>query len=316
MIEKAKEILKTIKKIPWKEAEVSFYVVRRKLVSRSATYLSKQVGIHQTLEKKLRKLVYEKINDSNEVREYDFNTADLNDGELLTIPLEENDLLQILEALQGTKKVPFAASKDDLVGSWMYIVRLDLDVENQSPLFFARKVSATWQAKNVSSWRMNLVWKDNMLVDLGETVVLPIDKKVDFFSYDGMVFILHKVNFETALNFRDGMKRNRDEVVQEFETLGIFDKASEVSRLVGDNLRHLRKLSQVKKAGYYCQEKYMKRLREVNDQEGWGLEYTPDGKIMVTERNIKDVLTYLNNDRLISLINSEVYDVDVKRKIG
>lgn len=92
-----------------------------------------------------------------------------------------------------------------------------------------------------------MVFHNNMLVDLSQQEIFRIDGKVDFFTYNGVIFIADKRNFEAALNFREGMERNRDEIVKEFSELGLFENATAVSEFVGNNLRRLRRLSQVKK---------------------------------------------------------------------
>jgi hypothetical protein len=190
-----------------------------------------------------------------------------------------------------------------------------LDINGQPPLFSARRVSEGWTTKKVIQL-INMVFHNNMLVDLGQQEIFRIDGKVDFFTYNDVIFIADKKNFETALNFRVGMERNRDEIVKEFSQLGLFENAAAVSKLVGNNLRHLRKLSQVKKAGYYKDLSFLENLRKVNEEEAWGIQYSTDGKLLVTEEDIETVLRVLNNDRLTSKINAENFDVDVKHKIG
>ena len=60
----------------------------------------------------------------------------------------------------------------------------------------------------------------------------------------------------------------------------------------------------------------MANLRKVSEEDGWGIQYSPDGKLLVTEDDIETVLRVLNNDRLTSKINAENFDVDVKHKLG
>ncbi|MBX9723946.1 MAG: DUF4868 domain-containing protein, partial [Candidatus Obscuribacterales bacterium] len=179
----------------------------------------------------------------------------------------------------------------------------------------ARRVSEGWTTKKVSQL-ISMIFQDNMLVDIDQKEIFRIDGKVDFFSYDGTTFIADKKNFETALNFREGMERNRDEIVDEFHTLNLFENATEISTLVGNNIRRLRRLSQVKKAAYYKDANFLANLKRVNAEEGWGIKYSADGKLLVTEEDIEIVLRVLNNDRLTSKINSENFDVDVKHKLG
>ena len=244
--------------------------------------------------------------------EYDFNTVDLDDN-LLGLPTTDTDLHAILQTLQGDEDPPTVDQYEALLGSWLYIARLD--IKDQPPLFSARRVSEGWTTKKVMQL-INMVFQNNMLVDLGEQEIFRIDGKVDFFTYDGIIFIADKKNFETALNFREGMERNRDEIVKEFSSLGLFENADAVSDLVGNNLRHLRRLSQVKKAGYYKDPNFLANLRKVSEEDGWGIQYSPDGKLLVTEDDIETGLRVLNNDRLTSKINAENFDVDVKHKLG
>lgn len=307
-----KNKLNTIKTIDWDSASVSFYVVKRKLIQRIAKYDIFHVNVDKPLRRKLRGITSGIIKKSNVAIEYDFNTADLDDN-LLGLPTTDTDLHAILQTLQGDEEPQTVGQYNALLGSWLYIARLD--VKDQPPLFSARRVSEGWTTKKVKQL-INMVFQNNMLVDLGEQEVFRIDGKVDFFTYDGIIFIADKKNFETALNFREGMERNRDEIVKEFFSLGLFENATAVSDLVGNNLRHLRRLSQVKKAGYYKDPNFLANLRKVSEEDGWGIQYSPDGKLLVTEDDIETVLRVLNNDRLTSKINAENFDVDVKHKLG
>ena len=59
----------------------------------------------------------------------------------------------------------------------------------------------------------------------------------------------------------------------------------------------------------------MDSLAKVNVQEKWGL-VIEDGKIVIDELNVELVLTLLNNSRLKSPINAEVFDAAVKKKVS
>lgn len=307
-----KTTLDKIKTINWDSASVSFFVIKRKLVQRTAKYEVLQVNIDENLRTKLRSICAGKIKQSNATFEYDFNTADMDDN-LLGIPTADTDLQPIIDALQDDEDPPIADQYETLLGSWLYIARLD--VNGHQPIFSARRVSEGWTTKKVFQL-INMVFQNNMLVDMGQQEIFRIDGKVDFFAYEGTIFIADKKNFETALNFREGMERNRDEIVKEFSELGLFENANTVAELVGNNLRRLRRLSQVKKAGYYKDPAFLQNLKMVNEEDGWGIQYSLDGKLLVTENDVETVLRVLNNDRLTSKINAENFDVDVKHKLG
>ena len=303
------ECFNEVKKINWSEAVVSFYIVKRRLANRQAKYEMLQVNVDENLRKKLRKVANDKVKKSNQALEYDFNTSDL-DNNVLGIATEETDLKELIDKITAEETPKIADSYKSLIGSWIYIARLEKD---EQILYSVRRVSEGWTTKKVSQL-INMIFDNNMLVDLEQKEIFRIDGKVDFFSFNGIIFIADKKNFETALNFREGMERNRDEIVEEFKETELFVDANEISRLVGNNLKRLRKLSQVKKSGYYKEQSFLQNLKKVNEDENWGIKYSEDGKLIVTEEDIETVLTVLNNSRLKSPINQESFDVDVKHK--
>lgn len=307
-MEQKKRLFGKIKSLDWSRASVSLYIVKRELIHRKATYVVLQVNVDTKLRKKLRGITIGKIQKSNTAINYDFNTADLDDN-LLGIATSETDFQSIIDSIMADEEPEFVDSIEQLIGSWLYIARLDL--KGEPSLYAARRVSEGWTTKKVSQL-VSMIFRDKMLVDIEQKDIFKIDGGVDFFSCDGTTFIADKKNFETALNFREGMERNRDQIVEELHALNLFDNASELSALVGDNIRRLRRLSQVKKASYYKDVNFLANLKRVNDEGNWGIKYSADGKLLVTEDDIETVLRVLNNDRLTSKINSENFDVDVK----
>ena len=304
--------LDALKNLDWNNASVSFFVVKRKLRERSAKYEVLHVNVDKDLAKRLRDIAVKKIRQSNTALEYDFNPPDLDD-DLLSLPTEETDMQDIIDTLQGKKDPPTVERYENLLGTWMYIARFDIN--GRSPLFSVRRVPESWTIKKITQL-INMSFQNNMLVSLDERKIFRIDGKVDFFAYEAILFIVDKKNFENALNFRKGMEKTRDEIVKEFSKLGLFEDAKTISKLVGDNLPRLRRLSQIKKAGYYQDANFLKRLKDVNEEDGWGIQYSQDGKLVVTEENIETILRVFNNDRLTSKINDESFDVDGKHKLG
>ena len=303
---------KKAKSINWGKGIVSLYIAHRELDpnTRAATYAVLNVNADEKLRTRLRSIACKTISASNKVIAYDFNTAD-HDDDFLGITTSETDMQRIVD--QITSATPITVTKvDDLLNTWVYIVRLT--VKGEEPLFSVRQVSKGWTTKKVSQLA-SLIFKNNMLMDIDEEQVFKIDNKLDFFSHNGVIFIADKKNFESAMNFRLGMEQNRDNIVGEFVANNVLSSTNKLAELVGNNLRRLRKLAQVKKSGYYRDPSYMSRLKAVNAAENWGLTYLPDGTLNITEDNIDDVLRILNNDRLRSPINDENFNVDVKHKL-
>lgn len=111
------------------------------------------------------------------------------------------------------------------------------------------------------------------------------------------------------------MEDNRDNVLAEFETLKIFSSVDAIRKTVGSNLHFLRKISAIQKSGYFRDKSFLQDLIKINAEKGWGL-VIENGSIIVTEENVDLVLTLLNNSRLESPINHEVFDAAVKKKVA
>ena len=301
-----------VKSISWDRAVVSLFIVHRRISPQThlANYSVLGVNLDEKLRKKLRGISQAVLSAANQVSAYEFNSSD-QDNDFLGISTAETDMAQIL-SLITSGSIATATCYDDLVNSWIYIARLD--APNHLPLFAVRRISQVWTTKKVSQL-INMAFSNNMLIDIEQDSVFKIDRHIDFFAHEEAIFIADKKNFETAMNFRVGMENTRDELAQELVDSHVLDASEAFLALIGNNMRRLRKLSQVKKSGYYKNADFMERLKAINRKEKWGLLYSSSGTLTVNESNIDVVLRVLNNDRLRSPINAENFDVEVKRKI-
>lgn len=84
--------------------------------------------------------------------------------------------------------------------------------------------------------------------------------------------------------------------------------------MVGLKLNYLRRISMIKRNGYYKQPGYIKKIKAVCAKRKWDIKFEGN-KIVVTSENVEMVLRLLNNDRLESPINAELFDVSVKQKV-
>jgi hypothetical protein len=117
------------------------------------------------------------------------------------------------------------------------------------------------------------------------------------------------------MNFREGMKSNATEVLAELEKLDFLSDVQIIREYVGDNLNHLRKLSSIKKYKYYEKPDYLSKMMSVITEEGWELK-TDNGKIIVEVDSVELLLKLLNNDRLRSPINNELFDSAAKALVS
>jgi hypothetical protein len=53
----------------------------------------------------------------------------------------------------------------------------------------------------------------------------------------------------------------------------------------------------------------MNRLRQVNSERGWHIQFDPNGRIIATEETMKAIMQVLLDHRLYSELSLNTYDV-------
>ncbi|KQT38098.1 Kiwa anti-phage protein KwaB-like domain-containing protein [Methylophilus sp. Leaf414] len=310
MTTNVKHSLQALRASDFKHWVTTFWLVKRKLSQQQAKYSVLKVDTDTKLEQKLKNAVTEKILDQDyQLDEYDFLTAD-QDKSLLTIASSETDVTLIQAEIEKGTANAKVEQYEQLLDSWAMVIKL----EHQDKAIYAyRKINKFNHAARLSHVSF-IQFKDQELKDLDEKEIFTIDTQVDFFTYDGTTFIANKKEFEKTLNFRAGMEKNRDVVLKEFVDLNIFNDASLLKEHIGANLNYLRKVSSIQKSGYYKDATFMEELVKVNQLKNWGLQ-VENGAIVINEASIDLVLTLLNNGRLESPINHEMFDAAVKKKV-
>jgi hypothetical protein len=301
----------------WK---LTFWIVKQHRTNRVASYSVMRVEIDKKLATRLRGYVRAQVQDRDfQLTEYAFSNSDT-DGVLLTLDASETetdftDVESAIAKVQAATGAGFAnarvTSREQLLNSWAYVLEFELGKER---LYAWRKINTIEQPKASKSTKA-LIFRDQKLTDIDDDEVFLIDPNFDFFVFGGITFIASKRQFEVAMNFREGMKAHRDQALADFETLGILKNVDVLRTYIGDNLNHLRKLASIRKAGYYKQPSYLSKLMQINAEKEWGLK-VDNGILVAEEATVALLLILLNNDRLQSPINDEVFDSAAKTKVG
>lgn len=311
MNSKSTKHLKTLKTLDFSKWTTSFWLVKRKAAQRDAHYSVLRVDIDGKLQKRFKGYLKQQLQSKDfHVAEYDFNNAD-GDDTLFTIAADATDFPKVESVIGAGFDNPRAKDYAELLNSWAYVVLFESDKKR---LYAWRKINAMTQPKKVVTQKATF-FQDHKLVDVDDQQLFLIDPRFDFFVHEDLVFIANKREFESSMNFRQGMKDNADEVLADFADLKFVDDVALIRSFVGDNLHHLRKLSSIKKSGYYKQPDYLDRMMKVSAKEGWSLKIV-DGKIIVEEETVELLLKLLNNDRLRSPINNELFDSAAKAPVG
>ena len=171
-----------------------------------------------------------------------------------------------------------------------------------------RRAPEAWNLSKLERF-FNVYWSNHKLVDFEDKAILRLDQKVDFIGFRDQLFILSKKSFETGLNFRAGMERRRDHLLEQMNVTARFANVEVLAEKCESNMHYLRKLCVIEELGYYKDDGFIERLKLANEREGWKLQFV-DGKLAITEETLRDVLTLLSNRRVQSMVNEERFDVE------
>jgi Domain of unknown function (DUF4868) len=302
--------LKKLKALDLSKASSSFWVVKRKPAQPPFNYSVLRVDIDAKLAKRLKGYMKAQFQDRElPLEPYDFNTADP-DEKLLTLDSDGTDFEKVQAAIDAGFDNGVVKDYAQLLGSWAYVVLFEVDGKRA---FAWRKIS-NLNTPAAAKSRKTLYFIGHKLVDAEDQKVFVIDPRFDFIAFEGTVFIGRKSAFETSMNFREGMKQKGAELLDAFKKLDILSDVEPIRKYVGENLHHLRKLAAIRNAGYYSKPDYMAKLVKVVKAEKWDLKIE-GGKIIVEEETIELLLKLLNNDRLRSPINDEVFDSSAKKAV-
>ncbi len=310
MATKLSQQLKAVREMNFKPWSTTLWLVKRRLAEGQGNYHVLRVECEKKLQAKLKKIITDKVQ-SREYRleEYSFLSVD-QDDRLFTLDAVGTDFETIQAEIDKRLSNEKAKTYEDLLNSWAYVVELRKD---NTSFFAIRKINSMTQPKKVQA-KSSFIFEEQILKDLDERQVFTIDTSLDFFVYEGTVFILNKREFESALNFRKGMEDNRDSVLTELGGIGVFEDVAPIKKAVGSNLHMLRRISSVQKSGYYKNKTFIESLIEVSLREKWPL-VVKNGKIHITDETVNLVITLLENGRLRSPINQELFDTQVKKKV-
>lgn len=310
MSNKTRKQLKEIKSEDFGVWAASFWLIKKR-TSKESPYSALRVDMDRKLQNRFRRYLKQQLQGKDfHLAEYDYNNADGDDA-LFTIDAETTDFTKVAAEIGKGFSNQRVTSHEELLRSWAYVILFEKD---DRKLYAWKKISADTQPKKAAA--KNLVFFLNKkLVDLDDKEVFMIYPRYDFFVYGGTTFIANKRQFESSMNFREGMKAKAAQVIQDFIDSGKFENTERITRYVGENLHHLRKMASILKAGYYKQTDYIQQMIVVSKSEGWELN-VKNGKVVVEDETIELLLKLLNNDRLRSPINNEVFDAAAKARVN
>ena len=302
--------LKELKKLPFANAKITLWLIERSInTAKLASYAAKRIDMAPNLAVKIGRILTQHVERANHAEPYAFETVDQDSG-VLVHSVAGTDFPLLAEKLNlGVDAAVVEDLADFQKASGTVIEASWTDFES---VYAFRRRPDVWDLKKLGSW-LSAAFSNRQLVDVADVPVLRLDQRIDYVAHESEIFILNKKNFEYGLNFRAGFEKTRDRVLDDFESKALFSQTEILRDRCGSNLRYLRKLSTIDKAGYYRDDNFLAALKKVAKKQKWKIQF--DGpKIILTEENLDEVITLLCNNRLQSLINKEKFDIEGTKK--
>jgi hypothetical protein len=192
----------------------------------------------------------------------------------------------------------------DLANLAGYLIHLRSDGRT---LYCVKQVTNDWKTKKARSV-INVVLRAHQL-DLVDDRSFTIARTLDFVVLENDLLILNKKAFETLLSYKLEYANSFSALQGDNVFARQFTSMQPLIEHVGTNTMHLRRMAVIQQKAHYADPAYMARLRDINTQEGWNLQFDAAGRIVATEETMKVIMQVLLNHRLYSRLSLTTFDV-------
>lgn len=300
-------VLRELKDLDLSRTFVSLVIIKEYKRERVSHYDMKYVSLDKSLERRLRNIVINHINNSNSVEDYTFDCPEPEEDQVRSINYEQTDFYKIFELLsEMNPEEDIIEDVEELVKAKAYMIVLRNREGIQAVGF--KTLPENWKMRR-NKGLIPLLFKENRFKDLEEDNVFSISSYIDLIYFKELLFILSKKDFERGLNFREGMLNNATLLYEEIIELNLFVNIEALKERVSNNQRYLRKISTIKNLGHYKNSNFLQKLEQISRSKGWNIIFD-NGQIVFSDENIDDILTVLQNKRLHSEITEEDFDVE------
>jgi hypothetical protein len=283
-------------------ASLSLWVFKKSL-SQNANFIARSVVVTDALKQVLKEIISTTINRRTEVEQYSL-LAQPNEVGCLCLEADET----IFPELQVLIDLPVEENLIDNIkqmeNSAGYVVRLQRD---GNVLYCVHRLAENWRTTKRFSV-VNTVLNGNQLDVVPDQTFL-IGKSFDFFATATDILVINKGNFESLLNYKLTYTHSFAALQKDAAFSAVFTDLVPLINHVGTNTMHLRRMAVIQQRGLYTDAAYMLRLRQVNVQRNWNIEFDAQGRISPTDETIRAIMQVLLNHRLRSELSEDDFDV-------
>lgn len=304
----APQALERLRGFDLERAELSVWAFKKS--TSQALFRTSSVVVTPELKAELRKLAGQWIRRCTEVDDYGLLVA-INDNSCLHLESDET----IFPVLEGQVSRPpeehLIEDVTGLEGSVGYLVRM---TQGDDTLHCVCRLASDWKIKKRSSV-LNLVLNRNEL-DLAGEQAFSIPKRFDFFVINDDILVINKAAFESILEYKQTYVTSFSDLQADVGFQGVFSDVAVLVDYVGTNTTHLRRMAVVQERAHYQDPNFMERLRQVNHERQWNIQFDADGKIVPSAETARAIIQVLLNHRLHSELTNNDFDVASASPVG
>lgn len=220
-----------------------------------------------------------------------------------------------METLVTTEPVLYVTEQSELNNFNAYVIQLTFGEPEQS-IFAFRYISGSWSVNKSSGKFFNFSAIDNeLIVSIDNDPRFQITPYIDFIQFKDDMFIADIKQFEIAMNYHERLKEKKTEAITALcaSSAMIATSKDTLTSVIGNDKHLMRQLASVHEKGYYSNDIWLAKLKNVADAAGnWKIKFDEEGKILVEDNKsyVKELLTLLQNKRVKTVVDGVIFDVD------
>lgn len=281
-------------------AVLSLWIFKKRV---GGGFSSTSIEVSDALAQELRNIVTGSLQAHTEVEDYSL-VVQRNEVSCLHVGTDETTFGDLKALVDEPAEEHRIKNDRDLKNCAGYVIRLRTA---NRVLYCVKRVTDTWQTKKARSV-LNVVFRANQL-DLVADKSFTIAKNLDFVVLDNDILVMNKAAFETLLSYKIEYANSFAELRRDPVFTASFTDLQPMIDHVGTNTMHLRRMAVIHQKANYANPDFMVRLQQVNNAEGWNIQFDPAGRIVVTAETMRTIMQVLLDHRLHSRLSLATYDV-------
>ncbi|MCE9569953.1 MAG: DUF4868 domain-containing protein [Rhodocyclales bacterium] len=302
------QTLTAFKALDMAQTDIALWVFKKSHATNGAAgavkYRAHWVKTTDAVKAELRTLIKSYQQTYVEVENYSL-LAQNNENSFLAINASETTFDQLKLLVDAPPEEHQAIGAKQLNNAAGYVVRARMP--DGAILYGVKKTAQNWKTKR-SRTLLNLVFREQEL-DIERNPAFTLERTFDFFVLSDNVLTPNKLAFESLLSYKDSYKSAFKTLQMEPQFVALFTTMQPICDYVGSNSIQLRRMAVIQSKALYQDQAYLTRLRHVNAQRQWNIQFDDVGRIVPTSETARAILQVLLDHRLFSELSLETYDV-------